>query len=73
MTEASIAAVKTMIKGDTQYTIRDTARYVGITTATAFKLLTEHLGLIGSYVLLHLLIKEPKAYRVKSQGITQNI
>ena len=45
MTEANIVAVKTMIKGDTQYTIRDTARYVGITSVTAFKTLTEHLGL----------------------------
>ena len=56
-----------MIEGDARYTLGDLAQYVGITSAAAHKILTEHLGLskLCARWVAHLLKQELTAYRVK--------
>ena len=67
VTEANIAAVKKLMEGDAQYTLRVIALYVGITSAAAHKILTESLGLrkLCARWVPHLLTKEQSAYSVK--------
>ena len=63
-------------KGDVRFIIKDIARYVGITSAAAQKLLTEYLGLMKLCARLvpNFFAKEQKAYRDKMcHGITQNV